>query len=170
VVLPPLLYAASEGCRGVMLAVAAGARPGGGPVLVGGRGRGRGRAVAASGKHGVRARRGAGQLDRWRSALDGGSLPPKVRALVQAEGLFNDDSLVLFRSRSPSRRENSRTTPGGVLLHGAGGRDPGGSGAAGRRASRPGSSGAFAADPVLETHSRSSPLPRTCWARRARRR
>ena len=51
------------------------------------------------------------------------SLPPRVQALVQAESLFNDaTSLVLFQIAvsfavaSPA----GRPTPGGVLLHGAG--------------------------------------------------
>ena len=51
------------------------------------------------------------------------SLPPRVQALVQAESLFNDaTSLVLFQIAvsfavaSPA----VRATPGGVLLHGAG--------------------------------------------------
>ena len=51
------------------------------------------------------------------------SLPPKVQALVQAESLFNDaTSLVLFQIAVSFAVAGTagRTTPGGVLLHGAG--------------------------------------------------
>ena len=51
------------------------------------------------------------------------SLPPKVQALVQAESLFNDaTSLVLFQiAVSFAVAGTARTSmPGGVLLHGAG--------------------------------------------------
>ena len=51
------------------------------------------------------------------------SLPPKVQALVQAESLFNDaTSLVLFQIAVSFAVAGTagRTTAGGVLLHGAG--------------------------------------------------
>jgi CPA1 family monovalent cation:H+ antiporter len=51
------------------------------------------------------------------------SLPPRVQALVQAESLFNDGtSLVLFQIAVSFAvaGAGSRTTPVGVLLHGAG--------------------------------------------------
>ncbi|HEY1002079.1 MAG TPA: Na+/H+ antiporter, partial [Streptosporangiaceae bacterium] len=51
------------------------------------------------------------------------SLPPKVQALVQAESLFNDaTSLVLFQIAVSVAVAGTaaQTTPGGVLLHGAG--------------------------------------------------
>ena len=51
------------------------------------------------------------------------SLPPKVQALVQAESLFNDaTSLVLFQIAVSLAVAGtaSPATPGGVLLHGAG--------------------------------------------------
>ena len=51
------------------------------------------------------------------------SLPPRVQALVQAESLFNDaTSLVLFQIAVSFAVAGSagRTTAGGVLLHGAG--------------------------------------------------
>ena len=51
------------------------------------------------------------------------SLPPKVQALVQAESLFNDaTSLVLFQIAISFAVAGTagRTTAGGVLLHGAG--------------------------------------------------
>ena len=51
------------------------------------------------------------------------SLPPKVQALVQAESLFNDaTSLVLFQIAVSVAVAGAagQTTPGGVLLHGAG--------------------------------------------------
>jgi len=51
------------------------------------------------------------------------SLPPRVQALVQAESLFNDaTSLVLFQIAVSFAVAGTagRTTPGGVLLHGAG--------------------------------------------------
>jgi monovalent cation/hydrogen antiporter len=51
------------------------------------------------------------------------SLPPKVQALVQAESLFNDaTSLVLFQIAVSFAVAGTagRTTPGEVLLHGAG--------------------------------------------------
>src|SRR6185295_16892999 len=51
------------------------------------------------------------------------SLPPRVQALVQAESLFNDaTSLVLFQIAVSFAVASpvGRATPGGVLLHGAG--------------------------------------------------
>src|SRR6478672_4637467 len=51
------------------------------------------------------------------------SLPPRVQALVQAESLFNDaTSLVLFQIAVSFAVAGTagRTTPGAVLLHGAG--------------------------------------------------
>jgi CPA1 family monovalent cation:H+ antiporter len=51
------------------------------------------------------------------------SLPPRVQALVQAESLFNDaTSLVLFQIAVSLAVAGTagQTTPGGVLLHGAG--------------------------------------------------
>ena len=51
------------------------------------------------------------------------SLPPRVQALVQAESLFNDaTSLVLFQIAVSFAvaEPTGRATPGGVLLHGAG--------------------------------------------------
>jgi CPA1 family monovalent cation:H+ antiporter len=51
------------------------------------------------------------------------SLPPKVQALVQAESLFNDaTSLVLFQIAVSVAVAGTagQTSPGGVLLHGAG--------------------------------------------------
>ena len=51
------------------------------------------------------------------------SLPPKVQALVQAESLFNDaTSLVLFQIAVSFAVAGTagRTTPGALLLHGAG--------------------------------------------------
>jgi CPA1 family monovalent cation:H+ antiporter len=51
------------------------------------------------------------------------SLPPRVQALVQAESLFNDaTSLVLFQIAVSLAVAGmaGQTTPGGVLLHGAG--------------------------------------------------
>jgi monovalent cation/hydrogen antiporter len=50
------------------------------------------------------------------------SLPPKVQALVQAESLFNDaTSLVLFQiAVSIAVAGTARSTAGGMLLHGAG--------------------------------------------------
>ena len=101
------------------------------------------------------------------------ALPPRVQARVQAESLFNDaTSLVLFQIAVSFAVAGTagQTTPGGALLHGAGqfavlaagGAAVGGVLAAGIVRVR-----LRVTDPVLETVvALVTPMPRTCWARR----
>jgi monovalent cation/hydrogen antiporter len=100
------------------------------------------------------------------------SLPPRVQALVQAESLFNDaTSLVLFQiAVSIAVAGTAGTSAGGLLLHGAGqfvvlaagGAAAGGAVAVGVIAVR-----RHVTDPVLDTvMALITPTRRTCSARR----